>query len=338
LQQQKTKDDQRLKELEEQLRTKNNEIESLRTLQSKQQEDISKQLTQLKTELDNLKNSHSRDFESLKSVHAKELDQRNQEINQLKNAQSELSNKSQHNDKEKSEWENKLKAKDSEIYELKTEFEQYKTLEAKVKEEEMKEVQQEVERLNQEIESLNQVNQSTSGTESKLKEKDLELEVLKSQIKDAIEKDKKYQTEVNDLKKKVEESSKSSVADSKQVQQLTQQVEDYKKKYEAEVKKREELEKRPIVTGGNPSDEVAVLQAEVQKWMASAQQLEQLGTEAVQEVYAELEKERSGKSELMLKYEEEKGRREKAEEELLISEQKLQQLDGVMQRLMNLKK
>jgi len=39
-----------------------------------------------------------------------------------------------------------------------------------------------------------------------------------------------------------------------------------------------------------------------------------------------------------MKYEEERTKREKAEEELVISDQKLQQLDGVMQRLMNIKK
>jgi len=170
----------------------------------------------------------------------------------------------------------------------------------------MKEVQQEVERLNNEILELQKTNQSKESVSTQLKEK--EIEKVKQQMdkiqKDSSEREKKLQDEVNMLRKKVEEGSKS--VDVKQV--------------------------------GDKSEEIAALQAEVQKWMVSAQQLEQLGTEAVQEVYAELEKERQSKTELMTKYDEEKSKREKAEEEMLISEQKLQQLDGVMQRLMNIKK
>jgi len=110
-------------------------------------------------------------------------------------------------------------------------------------------------------------------------------------------------------------------------------MEEYKLKYEEEVKKNN----IPSVSSGS-SEEVSLLQAEVTKWMQSAQQLEQLGTEAVQEVYAELERERQSKADVASKYEEERSRREKAEEELQISEHKLQQLDGVMQKLMNIKK
>lgn len=72
--------------------------------------------------------------------------------------------------------------------------------------------------------------------------------------------------------------------------------------------------------------------------MATSEEMENLGTEAVQEVYNDLEKERNEKAELVSKLEEEKARREKAEDELLISEQKLQQLDSVMQKLLQMKK
>eukprot|EP01118_Nematostelium_gracile_P014655 TRINITY_DN5766_c0_g1_i1.p1 TRINITY_DN5766_c0_g1~~TRINITY_DN5766_c0_g1_i1.p1 ORF type:complete len:140 (-),score=71.35 TRINITY_DN5766_c0_g1_i1:438-836(-) len=132
---------------------------------------------------------------------------------------------------------------------------------------------------------------------------------------------------------------------------MKQQFEKEKKEFlEREAKlnqEKEELQKKATLnvvasTGSSSSSdkdiEIENLKKEVEKWMASAQQLEQLGTEAVQEVYAELETERTSKAELNIQYEEEKRRRQKIEEELMISSQKLAQLDQVMQRLMNLKK
>jgi len=223
-----------------------------------------------------------------------------------------------------------LKIKESELNELRFEFEQYKKIEAQTKEEEMKEFQQEIERLNSEIE---QANSSVSKTQ---KEKESELDKLKLQIQNSLDKEKMLQQEAEKLKKMVTESKSS---DSNQIQQLLNQIEEYKNKYQEELNKRQQLESaassRSNSSDGN-SNEIALLQAEVTKWMQSAQQLEQLGTEAVQEVYAELEKERNFKNDLLAKYEEEKTKREKVEEELLISDQKVKQLDGVMQRLMNI--
>lgn len=53
---------------------------------------------------------------------------------------------------------------------------------------------------------------------------------------------------------------------------------------------------------------MGALKSEVQKWMAQAHELERLGMEAVQEVYVELEKERTEKADLVARLDDERGR------------------------------
>jgi len=51
-----------------------------------------------------------------------------------------------------------------------------------------------------------------------------------------------------------------------------------------------------------------------------------------------LEKEKLEKADIQSKYEDEKQKREKAEEDVAIAEQKLKQLDTTLQRLLQIKK
>jgi predicted nucleic acid-binding Zn-ribbon protein len=137
------------------------------------------------------------------------------------------------------------------------------------------------------------------------------------------------QSELAKLKDQLKAAHSTAASTSNQDKALAE-AEEWKRKYN-------DLEKR-IAGGGGAAEQIEQLQAEVAKWQSSAAQLEQLGTEAVQEVYAELERERKDKADLQQKLEDEKQKREKAEEEVAVSEQKLQQLDGVMKRLLQVKK
>jgi len=139
-----------------------------------------------------------------------------------------------------------------------------------------------------------------------------------------------------ELQKTKISSQSSAEHDAKTIRHLQEDVESWKKRYE-------ELHTKLASIGSNSGNsqleaQVTLLQAEVQKWQNSAAQLEQLGTEAVQEVYTELEKEKIEKAEIQTRYDEEKQKREKLEEELAISDQKLKQLDSAFQRLLQIKK
>eukprot|EP01112_Ceratiomyxa_fruticulosa_P020078 TRINITY_DN6732_c0_g1_i2.p1 TRINITY_DN6732_c0_g1~~TRINITY_DN6732_c0_g1_i2.p1 ORF type:complete len:133 (+),score=27.15 TRINITY_DN6732_c0_g1_i2:97-495(+) len=80
------------------------------------------------------------------------------------------------------------------------------------------------------------------------------------------------------------------------------------------------------------------LEADVQQWISAAEQLENLGQQAVNEVSRELEKVTQESREWQSKYEEQIKLKEAAEHELASSEQKLQKLDTVMKRLMSFSK
>eukprot|EP01090_Pellita_catalonica_P017051 TRINITY_DN5066_c0_g1_i2.p1 TRINITY_DN5066_c0_g1~~TRINITY_DN5066_c0_g1_i2.p1 ORF type:complete len:1057 (+),score=345.54 TRINITY_DN5066_c0_g1_i2:42-3212(+) len=86
------------------------------------------------------------------------------------------------------------------------------------------------------------------------------------------------------------------------------------------------------------SEMIEKLENEVEQWMVASEQLQGLGEEAVREVTEEANSLRDENETLMLKYEEEVKRRREVEAELASSEAKLNELDAVLGRLMNLGK
>ena len=84
------------------------------------------------------------------------------------------------------------------------------------------------------------------------------------------------------------------------------------------------------------SEEVERLENEVEQWMAASEQLQKLGEDAVKEVMEEADRLREEVTQWQTQYEQEVQRRKESEQELLNSESKLNDLDSMLQRLMNL--
>jgi len=83
---------------------------------------------------------------------------------------------------------------------------------------------------------------------------------------------------------------------------------------------------------------VEELKQQVAHWQQEALQLEKLGMEATQQLYADLENEQRARQEIASLLEEETKKREKAEEEIVIANQRYEQINTVMEKLMKIKK
>ncbi len=82
------------------------------------------------------------------------------------------------------------------------------------------------------------------------------------------------------------------------------------------------------------NQEIERLEQEVEQWMAASEQLQKLGEDAVNEIQEEADRLREELFQWHQHYDEEVKRRREAEAELANSEQKLNDLDRMLQRLM----
>jgi len=162
-----------------------------------------------------------------------------------------------------------------------------------------------------------------SNSESKLNEKLQEIKTIKEEFE-----------EYKLLEAKSKEDEQQAIQE--EFENLNNQITNLQKEIE---EKNSDTKNQTKSENNTPSttENSEFLKSEVTRLTALAEQLEKLGTEAVEQVYGDLEREREEKKEIVSRYEEEKFKREKVEEDLHVAQEKLQQLDGVMQKLLKFK-
>jgi len=216
-----------------------------------------------------------------------------------------------------------------------------------------------------EVEDLKQKVEHSEEAVAVVAEKEKLIDTMGNQLSEKDKVIEKLMREVVHHKRQAENATGGSdiIAEKeKLIESLRAELEDKKKEIilqEEELTSRfktiEELEARVMAEGGGGDQseisnlrqalhdahvtletqqhEIGRLEGDVQQWIMSSEQLENLGQEAVREVTAQLEHSIHACREWQAKYDEQVQMREKAENELSSSEQKLAQLDSILKRL-----